>query len=295
MSDEKKVFGGARTVYVARIEKETKQQEPLVGDEISHPWDETRGDMLVYFNTLTSMNAYHSRCLRLKTDCTVNLGVDVVQGNPDSLLRWMDTVNSFGQSFLEVITRVMLDFETTGNGYLEVVRGRGGKVMELYHCPAVLVTHRPRSAATRFYYRNQGETIPFAQFKPGERDNNSLLWIGNYTQADLYYGLPDWRGAMHDIELNYYAVQYNQNFFINSGVPDIAIIVEGGSFDEDTEEQVVTFFQSNFKGYANAHRTLILPINDKEIKVRFEKLTADLKDRDGSFDKLRQACRDNIL
>ena len=137
--------------------------------------------------------------------------------------------------------------------------------------------------------------MPFQAYRKGDKESNTLLHFANYTQEDRHYGLPDWRGCIPDIELDYYAALYNQKFFINSGIPDLVIIVEGGQFDEDTEKKVVSFFQANFKGIENAHRTLYLPVNSENIKVRFEKLTVDQKDRDGSFEKLRAQCRDNIV
>jgi capsid portal protein len=87
---------------------------------------------------------------------------------------------------------------------------------------------------------------------------------------------------------------YSQKFFITSGVPDLAIIVEGGEFDEETEKKVVEFFQTNLKGVENSHKTLYLPINDQDIKIRFEKLEPS---RQWVYpnEKMRGTCRDNIV
>jgi capsid portal protein len=174
------------------------------------------------------------------------------------------------------------------------VRNRAGKVAELYHCPAITITHRRRGAEKPFVYRNGMEKVEFPMYRPGSRDENALVHFCNVTQESRYYGLPDWRGAVPDIELDYYAELYSQKFFINSGVPDLAIIVEGGEFDEETEKKVVEFFQQNLKGIENAHKTLYLPINDQDIKIRFEKLEPS---RQWVYpnEKMRGTCRDNIV
>ena len=271
-----------------------------MGDAVERPMTQDRGDLINYYSRITDYNSYHARCLRVKSDCTVNLGLEILDEPKENAIRdRLAVVNDMGQSFQEVISRVSLDFETTGNGYLEIVRDRAGRIQELYHAPAILMKRRKRGEKFPFIYKGLAEAVDFYAYRPGEKpgdpEHGEILHFCNYTDKSRYYGLPDWRGAVPDIEVDYYAVLYNQKFFINSGVPDLAIVVEGGEFDEETEKKVVNFFQSNFKGLNNAHRTLYLPVNDQDIKVRFEKLALDIKDRDGSFDKLRARCRDNIV
>jgi len=280
---------------ITQILKESAQVDTQYLDEIPHPYDVQRGDLIDYYSTLTAVNSFHARALRIKTDCICNLGFDLISKNADNIKDMLKNINDQGQSFEEVISRVVLDYETTGNGYLEIVRNKAGIVSELYFCPSVLVTRRPRGAKTAFYYRNLcGFPVEFDRFKQNYNGYPELLDFTNYTQNDLYYGLPDWRGCVGDIELAYYATLYNQKFFLNSGVPDMALIVEGGQFDEDTENKIVSFFQTNIKGINNFHKTLYLPINDKDVKVRFEKLGME-REKEGSFDVLQSRCRDNIL
>ena len=128
-------------------------------------------------------------------------------------------VNDLGQSFQEVISRVSLDYETTGNGYLEIVRAMGGKryIEEFYHVPSSLIKRQKRGADFPFIYRNTGEATFFHAYTPDKKppgtDHNEILQFQNYTDRSRYYGLPDWRGTVPDIEVDYYAVLYNQKFF----------------------------------------------------------------------------------
>ncbi len=295
MSDAK-AFGGAKVIYVAQqIRKETIQVDMQSGDEIPIPRDPVKGPLFDYYRQLSKYQAVHAACLEAKVTCSVGLGISIPEGDTDTAQQRLKIVNQDGQSFREVIERVALDFETTGNGWLEVVRGKGGRVEELYHCPVQRVLRRPRGSATAYYYLPEnGAKKPIPAFSKDERDPWALLHFMRYTGDSLYYGLPTWRGCAEDIELDYYATLYNRNFFINAGIPDMAIIVEGGEFDEETEQVVTTFFQNNFKGLQNSHRTLFLPVNEN-VKVRFEKLAVDQKNKDASFTSLRQQCRDNIL
>ncbi len=292
-----KAFGGAKVIYVARdVRKESKQNDDTYGDEIPRPYSTERGDLIDYYASLMDVNSYHARCLTVKVDCTVGLGMSLVEASDTGFDQAVDVVNEDGQSLTEVLERVALDLESTGNGHLEIVRGAGGAVVELYHMPAILTYRRHRSYPDRVLYRGTGGNVYYPMYRPGETQNtHSVLSFAAYTNVDRHYGLPHWRGCVPDIELDHYAVLYNQRFFINSGIPDLAIVVEGGEFDAETEKQVMEFLQGNFKGVLNAHRTLYLPVNSPDVKVRFEKLAVDQKNVDMSFDNLRARCRDNII
>ena len=80
-----KVFGGAKVIYVARFEKESAQKDPDEGgDIIERPWSEERGDLILYYSSLTNFNSYHARCLRVKSDVTINLGIDVLDDDKET-------------------------------------------------------------------------------------------------------------------------------------------------------------------------------------------------------------------
>lgn len=285
----------AQIIYSAQIVKSSAQPPELTGNEIAHPFDDAKGDLLYYYNDLPTLNAYHARCLSIKATCSVNLGLNVIEGNEDEVMARLAQVNEDGESLVQVLHRAALDYETTGNGFVECVRGQGGLVEELYFCPAMYTYRRPRGSNTPFLYRGPaGGVVEYQRFTPGATDPQSLIHFNQPTQASRYYGLPEWRGVVADIELDYYATLYSQKFFINSGIPDLVILVEGGQFDAETEAKVVEFVRQNFKGVDNAHRTLYLPINDSDVKVRFEKLAPD-NAWSAPVEKIRESCRDRIL
>jgi len=298
-------ISGAKVIYVAHVRKESKQPE-IDGDiqYVDRPKDDERGDLVRYYHVTPSFNSFHARCLRVKSDCTVNLGIDFEEESDEKRKEYeeqLTKVNDEGQTFQEVISRVSLDYETTGNGYLEIVRSEDGNIAELYHSPALNMYRRRRDQEFPFVFIGpEGKKQNFLRFetdqeKAPDGDITEMIHFQNYCNMSKYYGLPDWRGALPDIEVDYYSVRFNQKFFLNSAIPDLAIITEGGELDEDAEKEVRDFFQTSFKGIDNAHRTLYLPLKEEGVTVRFEKLAMDTKDIDGSFDKLRARCRDNIV
>jgi len=294
-------FGGAKTVFVAKVSplrKESVQiEQDDVGDIISPPQNDEYGDVREYCLGLQGVNSYHDLAVQTKKACTVGLGIDLLEtdGSEEAVMDRLSEVNEYGQSFFDVAAQAGEDFFAGGAGALEVVRDRRGRAAELYYMRSQDVHFRPRGSRTPFYYMEEGILTPWARFKAGERDENSILYVPLLTNKSRLYGIPDWLGAIPDIELDYYAVRYNQRFFLNSGVPDLAIVVEGGELGEEGEKAVQEFLRSNFKGVDNAHRVLYLPIPGEDVTVKFEKLASQLKDQDMSFEKLRMQCRDNIL
>jgi hypothetical protein len=70
--------------------------------------------------------------------------------------------------------------------------------------------------------------------------------------------------------------QYNNAFFDNNAKPDLAIIFEGAEPSEEQLEAMSVFFENSFKGYLNAHKTLVLSaptgFGDQPPKIRIENL-----------------------
>jgi hypothetical protein len=196
----------------------------------------------------------------------------------------------------EVIRRVAIDY-MHGNGYLELVKGRGsGNIEEIYFMPAIEVWRRPRGSSTAFLYRssNEGTAQEIPRYPEFNDDGRSILHLQRATNLNRHYGFPSWLGIIPEIELDKYTTLYNQKFFVNSGVPDLAIIIEGGDLTETAEEAITEYLTSNFKGLDNSQKTVVIPVDGQGVKVRFEKIGMTIE-KDGSFTKLRESCRDRII
>ncbi len=285
---------GAKIIYAARIIKDSGQEDHDSGEVVNHPCREEYGNLIKYCAKLPDKNSYHSRSIAVKAACTVCLGLKVIEGNETSVQERLAIVNENGESFTEVINKVALDFETCGNGWLECVRGKGGWVEELYFSPAIKTYRRPKGSSSPFLYMGASDRVEYQMFSVDERDPLSLIHFAQASPSDRHYGVPDWRGVIPEIDLDYYSTLYAKGFFLNSGIPDLAIVVEGGQFDQETEEKVVQFMREQFRGPGNAHRTLYLPVNDSEVKVRFEKLTPS-NQWQYPIEAMRNNCRDRIL
>lgn len=284
-------MAAAKVIYrlvpdlVIKASKQVQNQD--AGDRI--PWPLDWYTIAQY----SSRNPHHCACLQVKANCTLGRGYNLLgleEREEADLQERLKQINP-RQSFQEILNCLALDYETFGNAYLEIVRNAKGEVVELYHLPAILAWLRPGERGVLYENETNRQEYPF--YRNGGRESHSVLHLAQYSPLNRHYGLPDWLGCLEVLELDYYATRYNQKFFVNSAIPDMAVIVEGGALDEDAEKAIVEFFQTSFKGLDNAHRTLFLPVNSPDVKIRFEKLVSEIKD--ASFDKLLQICRDRII
>ncbi len=243
-------------------------------------------------------NTYHHKAINFKAVAAVGLGFDLTDEKGDYISeeKWPEFLIQANplESFHEVILSAFMDFEEIGGGHLEVIQTRKGDPAELYWIPGETM-HLNKSKDT-FIQELNGKTVHFTPYglkKMSKRAKNQVIRFKYPSNRSTYYGRPDWIGAVGSMILDALAVEWNYRFFKNNAIPALAVIVEGGEFDGPTKALVRDFLTQSVKGVDNAHKTLYLPINDPNVKVRFEKIMAEMKD--GDFQKLRTSIRDEIL
>lgn len=121
---------------------------------------------------------------------------------------------------------------------------------------------------------------------------NELIFIPKYHPSTSHYGVPDVVPAIPYVVANVYIREYFLQFFENNAVPQYAVIIEGGKLSDDVKTVIKEFFDKEVK--KNFHRTLIIPIQGTgEVRVRFEKLSAD--EKEGSFQDTKKNNQVSIM
>lgn len=116
--------------------------------------------------------------------------------------------------------------------------------------------------------------------------------LAYYSPRSIFYGEPDYLGTLLAIVRSSKIDTHNDGFFDNGARPDQAIVFENAEPSKEQLEAFKTFFGDNFKGYSNAHKTLVVTAGGDNAKVRFEDLS---KVEDLSFKELREISRDEII
>lgn len=214
------------------------------------------------------VNVYHRRAIRIKS----GLLSQIEETSLDKNLPQGQRAKSFLYAFV-------MNLEISGNAAVEKTGTTSN--FSLYNIPShEFVLDKDKNIYQKLNIKEQIlEGFHFKYHSPSSR----------------FYGEPDYLASFLQITSTHKADLYNDRFFENNARPDLAIIYENGEPSREQIEAFKSFFGSSFKGYDNAHKTLILHSSDgvgeKDAKIRFEELG---KVQDISFKTLKELNRDEI-
>jgi len=257
---------------------------------------------------LRTYNAYHDRSIRIKTQAVAGMGFNILpvdekaenyedSPNYKKLKEFTDLPNANGERFVDIVKAFAEDYYTFFYCYLELVSNAKGEIKEVYNMPVPDVRVKKSGKKIQFIQKVGGKEQVFSLFSPdrGKRDNklNEVLWLKAYYSRSKYYSVPDYYSAIGDIMLDRSSVEYNISRFKNGMMIDFMIIVEGGEVDSKVLEDINSFLSKNYKGIANAGKALYLNSDTPDVKIRIEKVSAEIKD--ASFLKQREFSRDVVM
>jgi PBSX family phage portal protein len=212
---------------------------------------------------------------------------------------WIENLND-EESFTNVMMKVLTDYESTGNGYLEIGRTIRGEIGYIGHIPAT--TMRVRRLKDGYvqiighkvvYFRNFGAN----NINPitGDPRPNEIIHFKQYSPLNTYYGIPDIMSAVSSLHGDQLASQYNIDYFSNKAVPRYVVTLKGAKLSSEAEDKLFRFLQTNLKG--QSHRTLYIPLpGDSDTnKVEFEMKPIENGVQEASFNEYRLRNRDDIL
>ena len=203
-------------------------------------------------------------------------------------------------TFIATMEKVITDLEATGNGYLEIGRKANGQIGYIGHIPALTIrVRRKRDGFCQIvgrdvvYFRNFQEDNP----NPLTTDPNpnEIIHFKLYSPLNTYYGVPDAIASGQAIVGDQYANQYNIDYFQNKAVPRYVVTVKGAHLDQESEEKLFRFLQTDLKG--SNHRTLYIPLppDNDQTKVEFKMEAVEAGVQEGSFEKYHKQNRNDIL
>lgn len=267
---------------------------------------------------LMDLSTYHARAVKTKAHDIAGLGwsLEAVEGeenvNETNRRRATELLENIHPelSLTELLDQFMVDYESTGNGYLEVIRDRAGQITGLEHVPAHTI--RVHSSGEKFQQKRGNQHTWFSRYGADPVDpvtgdpvadssvrGNELIHLKSYSPQSDYYGVPDVIPALGAILGDVKRQEYNISFFDNHAVPAYAVTVTGAELDEETKQEIRRFFQKEVK--ENPHSTLVLSAESDgpydpdvpPVEFKFERLSTETKE--ASFSIFRGHNRDEIL
>lgn len=214
----------------------------------------------------------------------------------------LDTLDSFNEEdeFIESIEKVVIDYESMGNGYLEIGRTNSGAIGYIGHIPAQTIRVRRRRdgfvqfiGGTPIFFRRYGDTNKRVPFGPS--DANEIIHFKKYSPLDNYYGAPDIIAALQAVAGNKFADEYNLDFFENKAVPRNIILVRGGKFTDAAQGKLLKFFSEDLRG--SHHRALFVPLpaDTRESKHDLEIKSVETGIQDSAFKDYTRGNIEKIL
>ncbi len=299
------------------IEKASKQiQDPFVQE------DYERGIVKPPYNQKTLAqailkNAWFKTCINGKVSSGFEVGYDFelieeFKDQPDddkekALANEIFRNPNATETFQEVIKRVMTDYESTGNGYLEISKNGEGQVDGMYHIPSHTARVSKDKKAivqirdnVKMYFRAYGieageECEALSQTMTPDSETgyweNEVIHFKNYSPLDDFYGVPDALSAWFAFVGDTYAVKYNMQFFENNAVPQYIVTITGGKVTRRARETIMRYFRQEIKG--ENHKTLVIPL-PHGMKAEFKAVSEYSSMKDAHFVAYRKMNREEI-
>jgi PBSX family phage portal protein len=212
---------------------------------------------------------------------------------------WLENLND-EEAFTNIMMKVLTDYESTGNGYLEIGRTTRGEIGYIGHIPAT--TMRVRRLKDGYVQIIGNKVVYFRNFEatntnPITEDPrpNEIIHFKQYSPLNTYYGIPDIMSAVSSLHGDQLASQYNIDYFSNKAVPRYIFTLKGAKLSSEAEDKLFRFMQTNLKG--QSHRTLYIPLpgDTEQNKVEFEMKPVENNVQEASFNEYRLRNRDDIL
>lgn len=218
----------------------------------------------------------------------------------NSMHRWLDSLNN-EESFTETMKKVITDYETTGNGYIEIGRTTAGEIGYVGHLPATTIRRRVHKdgyvqivAGRAVFFRNFGDRKTKNPVGDDTRPNE-IIHILKYTPTNSYYGIPDSLASRNAIAGEEFASRFNLDYFEHKAVPRYIVVVKNAKLSAQAEKRLVDFLQTGLKG--QHHRTIYVPLpadsEGRQVEFKLEPVESAITD--ASFTKYKEGNRDEIL
>lgn len=205
------------------------------------------------------------------------------------------------ESFTETMKKIAIDFDATGNAYMEIGRKVDNTIGYIGHIPSPnMRVRRNRDGFIQIvnnkivYFRNYGDTSS-PDVVGNDPRPNEVIHFKKYTPTNNYYGVPDIIPALPALAGDEFASKFNLDYFENKAVPRYIIVVKGAKLSDDSQRKLLEFFQTGLKG--KNHRSLYIPLpaDDGNTKVEFKMEPVEAGVQDSSFKNYRMENRDEIL
>lgn len=199
-----------------------------------------------------------------------------------------------GDSLREVYGRIINDYYSFGNAYMQIVKHSGG--INLFHIDATKCRVSKNQEHIYIHpdwekYGQSKEDTEIVPVYPDFEKNTSIIHFKDYEPTFNYYGLPDFVASMSWLSIDWQLQKYNESKFHNNFTPS-AIVEINGDMGEEEAEKLVKDAQAKWTGKGNNSKILFLVKNGDTSPANVTLLTDG---SDGAFMELQSLTSQNII
>ena len=211
----------------------------------------------------------------------------------EQVQKFIEDVNT-GESMREVYGRIIDDYYSFGNAYMQIVKHEGG--INLFHIDATKCRVSKNQEHIYIHpqwakYGTSKEDTVIVPVYPNFENNTSIIQFKDYEPTFNYYGLPDFVAAMSWLSIDWELQTYNESKFKNNFTPSAIVEINGGMGEEEAEK-LVKDAQQKWTGKGNNSKILFLVKNGDSSPANVTILNDG---SDGSFMELQKLTSQNII
>lgn len=205
------------------------------------------------------------------------------------------TINRNGETYAELVKKVVVDYIIFGAFSLQIIRNKAGKVIELYW----IDTRRVRLDEDEKYVYYRREWTKYSRdmkkYDRWQRDMNFDNCIYYYKRpvARGTYGLPMWSSVVKDVQTAIEISKFHLSSILNNFAASAFINFNNGVPTKEEQKDIEKRINEKFSGSTNAARMMLSFNNNKEQAVTVERIQEDNFDQ--KYAALAKSVKENIF
>ena len=190
-------------------------------------------------------------------------------------------VNEKGQTLNDIFRNITMDYMVYGGYAINIVWNRkGDRIAEMYHTPFANLRSGKQDEndeVHEYFYSSDWKQV--RKYKPvtypayNPQDNkgenaSQILYCKEYAVGTTVYPLPQWQGAVNDVDLDARISRYHNANISNGLSPSLMINFRNGIPTPEERQMIVRDIEQSFAGETNAGRFMTF-FNEvgKEVQV----------------------------
>jgi hypothetical protein len=315
------------------VEKKIQKGNKQIGRYKTIPFYTKRNDFAKVLLALSELSHTHRSCIYTKADMQYKDGFGIVKGKNRSVIKTktsieseavsddvinaaeeaLKKVNNNNESLSEVARQCRINLNSSGNGYLELVRGEviGERFFNVYnHDFPNLLLEEPENAKENpthvfiseswdenYIRTNEPVRLPlYPNFEFINGADRCIMHIKEYSVGRDYYGLPMFIGAKISTQLEYESDRHNLERFFSDFMPKFfaAFFAEGGMTKPEKEKFYDDFYDTYTKrGRDGGVSAMVQVFESENLKPYFHEFANT--NSEGDFMNLKGGSKDAIF